>query len=94
MENDEERVNACFCAENILKREMEKIDGVENALLNELNEVGVVILACDFVEMVVFVLNDVWIILNHFLDFSEGKEAARLQIEDRDLIILNIIMQK
>lgn len=49
MENDEERVNACFCAENVLKREMEKIDGVENALLNELNEVGVVILACDFV---------------------------------------------
>lgn len=43
--------------------------------------------------MVVFVLNDVWIILNHFLDFSEGKEAARLQIDDCDLIILNIIMQ-
>ena len=49
MENDEERVDACFCAENVLKREMEKIDRVENTLLNELNEVGVVILACDFV---------------------------------------------
>ena len=57
---------------------MEKINGVEKALLNEFDELRVILLACDFVEMIVFVLNDVGIIVNHFLYFSERKEATRL----------------
>ena len=61
-----------------MEREVEKINGVEKALLNEFDELRVILLACDFVEMIVFVLNDVGIIVNHFLDFSERKEATRL----------------
>ena len=61
-----------------MESEVEKINGVEKALLNEFDELRVILLACDFVEMIVFVLNDVGIIMNHFLDFSERKEATRL----------------
>lgn len=71
-------MNVCFCRQNVLESEVEKIYGVENALLNELDEMCVIILACDFVEMVMLVFNDVGIIVNHFLDFSERKEATRL----------------
>lgn len=67
---------------------MEEIYGVENALLNEFDEMCVIILACDFVEMVMLVFNDVGIVVNHFLDFSERKEAARLQIDERNLVVL------
>ena len=77
-ENDEKRVNVCFCRLNVLESDVEKIYGVENALLNEFDEMCVIILACDFVEMVMLVFDDVGIIVNHFLDFSERKEATRL----------------
>lgn len=42
-------------------------------MLDEFDEVRVILFASDFVKMVVLILNDVRIILHHFLDFSERK---------------------